>query len=364
MFKFLGDHCIFARVCIEVDLRCPLKRIIVLHPENQEDEVSRIRVSYEAFFEICFNCGNFSHRYEACPLRLADRHFILVDRLDNEPDVHPPEMQQLEEVQNLIFIDSLVIFPQPTYAYQSGNQFGEGQRNEQDQSDQDTRSWSVVARMGGRGRGRNMYTRGGGRAIVGARGIWTTGVEGSSANPFPTCSAVRTPTRIRIVNMQVNEDNIIVIPEDNSNEVVWPSSPLICLPSITPSGFFSHDFIPDNFNEFMFALPYATFNSLDLSNAWDHFDKPLIIRSHVQNQENFQDANEQVNLMLAGDNDPTDDLPEDVNPGENILVNEEEDPMNYDETLDFQGHRKRSRNHLDSDDEMNNGSNSVNGPVI
>lgn len=107
----MGDHCIFARVCIEDDLRCPLKRVIVLHPENQEDEVARIRVSYEALFEICFNCGHFSHRYEACLMRLTDRHFVLVDRLDNEPAVHPPEMQHLEEVQNLISNDSLVIFP-------------------------------------------------------------------------------------------------------------------------------------------------------------------------------------------------------------------------------------------------------------
>lgn len=136
----MGDHCIFARVCIEVDLRCPLKRVIVLHPENQEDEVYRIRVSYEALFEICFNCGNFSHRYEACPMRLTDRHFVLVDRLDDEPTVYPPEMQQLEEVQHLISNDALVIFPQPTYGYQPGTHVGEGQREEHEQSDQDTRS--------------------------------------------------------------------------------------------------------------------------------------------------------------------------------------------------------------------------------
>lgn len=58
-----------------------------------------------------------------------------------------------------------------------------------------------------------MYTRGGGRAIVGARGIWTTSIEGSLVNPLPTRAAVRTLTRIRIVNRQVNEDNVIVIPE-------------------------------------------------------------------------------------------------------------------------------------------------------
>ncbi|KAK9912154.1 hypothetical protein M0R45_036027 [Rubus argutus] len=131
----MGDHCIFARVCIEIGLCFPLKRFIVLHPENQEDEVYRICVSYEALFEICFNCGNFSHRYEACPLRLADRPFLLVDRLDNELDVHPLEIQQLEEVQNLISSNSLVIFPRPTYAYQAGNQFGEGQWGDHDQSD-------------------------------------------------------------------------------------------------------------------------------------------------------------------------------------------------------------------------------------
>lgn len=128
----MGDHCIFARVCIEVDLRFPFKRVIVLHLENQDDEASRIRVSYEALFEICFNCVNFTHRYEACPLRLSDRHFVMVDQLENELVVHPPEMQNLEEVQNLISNDSLVIFPQPLYSYQGENQFGDTQRDVND----------------------------------------------------------------------------------------------------------------------------------------------------------------------------------------------------------------------------------------
>ncbi|KAK9912464.1 hypothetical protein M0R45_036326 [Rubus argutus] len=359
----MGDHCIFARVCVEIDLRFPLKRVIVLHPENQDDEVARIRVSYEALFEICFNCGNFSHRFEVCPMRQADRHFILVDRLENEPAVFPPEMQQLEEVQNLISNDSLVIFPQPSYAYQAGNQFGEGNREEQDQSDQDTRTWSVVARQRGRGRGRNMYTRGGGRAIVGAKGVWTTAVAEPPGNPLPT-RAPRNPSRIRIVNRQVNEDNIIVIPEDNSNDLVWPSSPLLSLSPLFSTDCLRQEFNPDNSNDFMLALPSTTFNLLDDSNSWDHLIKSMINNYHVPNQENLQDANEQGNLMVTGENDPTDDLPEDDLPEDNVLVVEGEHPMNFYEALDFQGIRKRSRNQIDSDDEMNNGSHSVNGPII
>lgn len=66
---------------------------------------------------------------------------------------------------------------------------------------------------------------------------------------------------------------------------------------------------------------------------------------------------------MAGDNNPNDDLSE-GNLGDNDLVTEEEDPMIFYETLEFQDLRKRSRNQFDSDDEMNNGSSYVNGPIL
>lgn len=144
-----------------------------------------------------------------------------------------------------------------------------------------------------------MFTRGGGKAIVGARGVWSTGNEGTSANPLLPRATGRNPTRIRIVNRQVNDENIIIIPDENPKEM-----------------------------------------------------------------ENFQDANDHGTFTLAGENNPIIDVSEGDNLGDDDLIDEDEDPMNYDEAMAVQGIRKRSRNQIDSDDEMNNGSTSVNGPVI
>lgn len=207
-----------------------------------------------------------------------------------------------------------------------------------------------------------MYTRGRGRAIMGARGVWSTRNEGTFANPLLPHASSRNPTRIRIVNKQVNDENIIVIPDENQNEMVWPSSSLLSLPSINSSSVLLNGFARDTFNEFMYALPCSTFNSLNVSNHWDYLDVHLLNNNPTHNQENFQDANDQGNIILAGENNLIVDVSEGDNLGDDVLVDEDADPMDFDETLESQGIRKRSRNQLDSDDEMNNGSNSVNGP--
>lgn len=154
-----------------------------------------------------------------------------------------------------------------------------------------------------------------------------------------------------------------MISEENQNDVVWSSFPLLSLSSV-----FSHDLILNNcdlvvFNEYMFALPCSTFNNLDDSNPSDCLDEILLNFNYPQLQDNFQDANVQVNVVMAGDNNPNDDLSE-GNLGDNDLVKEEEHPINFDEALEFQDLRKRSRNQFDSDDEMNNGSCYVNGSII
>lgn len=205
-----------------------------------------------------------------------------------------------------------------------------------------------------------MYTRGGGRAIVGACGVCSTGNEGTSANSLLPRATSKNPTRISIVNWQVN----IVILDENLNEMVWPSSPLLSLPFITSSNLLFNEFPHDNFNEFMYALPCSTFNYLNCSNHWDYLDVNLLNNNPVYYQENFQDANDQGNITLTGEINPIVDVSEGDNLGDDDLVDEDEDLMNFDEALEVQSIRKRSKNQLDSDDEMNNGSNSVNGPMI
>lgn len=293
----MGDHCIFARVCIEIDLRIPLKRVLVLHLESRNEEVARVRVSYEALFEICFLCGDFTHRFEACPQRTTERHFLLVDRLEDEPAVFPTDMQQMEEIQNLISNDAMVIFPQPIAAYQVGNHYGDSQREVNDQSVQETQSWSLVVRGRGRGRGRLLTNRGGGRAPMGSREAVNTGIEESAPNPSHLGNGRRNAIRIRLADRQVDENNIIILSDANSNDM-----------------------------------------------------------------DNYQDANDHGTDLMTGENPGNNDLLGGQT-DDDIFAEEEEDPMKFEEALEFKSPRKWSRDQFASDDEMTNGSSSVNEPI-
>lgn len=49
----------FARCCVEVDLSAPLLPSIIVFDEEQ-------KVEYEGLHLICFECGRYDHRAEAC----------------------------------------------------------------------------------------------------------------------------------------------------------------------------------------------------------------------------------------------------------------------------------------------------------
>lgn len=50
----------YAKVCVEVDLDKPLKPNVMVYGR-------RYAVEYEGLMKICFRCGQFGHRAEACP---------------------------------------------------------------------------------------------------------------------------------------------------------------------------------------------------------------------------------------------------------------------------------------------------------
>ena len=59
------DRARFARVCVEVDLKKPLKGSIQVNGE-------RYFVSYEGLSNICAICGLYGHSVSACPRRVAE----------------------------------------------------------------------------------------------------------------------------------------------------------------------------------------------------------------------------------------------------------------------------------------------------
>ena len=59
----------FARICVEVNLRKPLKGSIVINGD-------RYFVSYEGLSQICYSCGMFGHLVHKCPNVIQERTAI------------------------------------------------------------------------------------------------------------------------------------------------------------------------------------------------------------------------------------------------------------------------------------------------
>lgn len=63
--------------------------------------------------------------------------------------------------------------------------------------------------------------------------------------------------------------------------------------------------------------------------------------------------------MLIDENNVNDGLVEGENLEDNAYAEEEEHPLNFENAMDFKSPRKRCRDHYNSEDDMNNRSNSI-----
>ncbi|ONH90446.1 hypothetical protein PRUPE_8G054600 [Prunus persica] len=81
-----GKQSLFVRVRMVLDLTRPLKCCLVLGKYPQE---TKIFVSYEALFAICFYCSQKMERGHECPIKISNKSFLQAERLDNEPNVFP-----------------------------------------------------------------------------------------------------------------------------------------------------------------------------------------------------------------------------------------------------------------------------------
>ncbi|KAL6223926.1 hypothetical protein ACLB2K_002783 [Fragaria x ananassa] len=117
-----GDNYIFARVKMEIDLRTPLKRTLVIRDEEEEDmsipwnlriDPARVLVSYEAIFEVCFECGSHRHKIRNCPFRLVENHFVLVDREESDADVEHAGVEADPLIRDFVSERVMAYFPQP-----------------------------------------------------------------------------------------------------------------------------------------------------------------------------------------------------------------------------------------------------------
>ncbi|KAL6206448.1 hypothetical protein ACLB2K_023696 [Fragaria x ananassa] len=114
------ENYMFARACIEIDLRTPLKRVLVVHEEDEGDlefnmvsKPVKLYVSYEGIFEVCFECGSHKHKFWECPNKKKDNHFVLVDRAESDNDVEPEELEVDPEIKSLSNKEIMLYFPLP-----------------------------------------------------------------------------------------------------------------------------------------------------------------------------------------------------------------------------------------------------------
>ncbi|CAN1145368.1 hypothetical protein LINPERHAP2_LOCUS14644 [Linum perenne] len=62
----------FARVCVEIDI---MK--LLLGNYMIEDKV--LKIEYESLENLCFDCGTYGHKKEACPLKLVTQEFSVAE---------------------------------------------------------------------------------------------------------------------------------------------------------------------------------------------------------------------------------------------------------------------------------------------
>lgn len=96
---------------MDLDLTKPLKRCLVLGYAGQK---IKCFISYEALWEICFYCGQKREEVHDCPLKISNRNFIQVERLENEPAVFPTDMVIDEALQQQLSKEVILVFPQST----------------------------------------------------------------------------------------------------------------------------------------------------------------------------------------------------------------------------------------------------------
>ncbi|KAL6208770.1 hypothetical protein ACLB2K_019715 [Fragaria x ananassa] len=114
------ENYIFSRACMEIDLRTPLKRVLVVQEEEEGDlEVdlvsnpSKIYVSYVGVFEVCFECGSHKHKIWECPKKKKEKHFVMVDRAESDNEIEPEEMDVDPEIKQLAPREVIIYFPLP-----------------------------------------------------------------------------------------------------------------------------------------------------------------------------------------------------------------------------------------------------------
>ncbi|KAM1794257.1 hypothetical protein ACFX11_034752 [Malus domestica] len=112
-----GLNGLFVRVLMEVDLRLPLKRILVVN----DDEECPLLLSYKKLFEICFYCGSKMSDKHLCPADFDNDGCLLMDRIvKDETLVCLANFPVSDETKSELHEGVMLLFPQPTLVDEIG----------------------------------------------------------------------------------------------------------------------------------------------------------------------------------------------------------------------------------------------------
>lgn len=138
-----GLNGLFVRVLLEVDLRLPLERILVVN----DDEECHLLLTYEKLFELCFYYGRKHFERHSCPADYDNNGCLLVDKIfEDEPLICPADFPVSEETKNELQDGVMLLFPQPTLVDEFSSAEGDVQArgdNTQEHHMEDE-GWTVV----------------------------------------------------------------------------------------------------------------------------------------------------------------------------------------------------------------------------
>ncbi|KAK9950044.1 hypothetical protein M0R45_005550 [Rubus argutus] len=218
--------------------------------------------------------------FEACPARVMERHFLMVDRLHDEPAIYPPEMQGVEGVHQFASNDAMVFFPQPvsTYANVVNGGHGTHENRDVDGSEQSSPTWTAVSRARNRGTARNYNGRGGIKPTVGNHAPKTNEPVARSVPASPLNAGFGARTKISLRDRQVDDNNIIILLdsiEEDATEIVQNDMADYVNPDAeiddTSDGFFEDPVVPMNYEEDL-EIKIVRKRSRDMFNTDDELD--------------------------------------------------------------------------------------------
>lgn len=340
---------LFAHACVEINLSKKIPRVLDLKPDPHSDKIIMLHLHYETLFECCFYCGLVVHTLGACPGKVFDRHYLMVDRYPQEDRTYPANFLVDPKLNEQIPEGVMLVFPQSRRATAAPAEASRGHTQSSGATDdQSVDGWTKVTL---KNKGKGPVSKPSPSSYVRKHGVSFRDV--ASGSPTRPTVPRRAPTPFRPPNQVLTISNSPLIislvssssdSSDDCEETSGNDSDMSyeSLDSL-------HNFPPDNF---------SLLNE-DLNNLQDHDDLlPLHDYGIFDSNDNQEyRVREAVNSNLAMDVSDKDEELFEPAVSDYGLPNQEEFENSAFVDPNFRSPRKRGR-----DDSINEASTSITSP--